>query len=145
VGQDRVEEIVPRVAREKLARFCDVFCERDSSARGLGDLGRRGAGLGQRARELTPGGALLAAELRAPPPITSCPSGIKSPLAWPALWPSAFRGRPADVPGGRARSMIDAGVPVAVVGREPGHLLHGVLPAVAAHACSIPASRSRRR
>jgi imidazolonepropionase len=66
-----VEEMIPRVAGERLATWCDVFCEEgaftvDESRRIL-EAGRR-AGLGLRvhADELAPsGGARLAAELGA--------------------------------------------------------------------------------
>jgi imidazolonepropionase len=66
-----VEEMLPRVAREGLARFCDVFCEErvfnvDESRRIL--LAARASGLGLRlhADQLSlSGGARLAAELRA--------------------------------------------------------------------------------
>jgi imidazolonepropionase len=66
-----VEEMLPRVASEGLARFCDVFCEErvfntDESRRIL--TSARGLGLGLRvhADQLSlSGGALLAAELQA--------------------------------------------------------------------------------
>src|ERR1043166_1742611 len=66
-----VEEMLPRVAGERLAEFCDVFCEGrvftvEESRRVLTAARSRGLGLRVHADQLSPsGGALLAAELRA--------------------------------------------------------------------------------
>ena len=66
-----VEEMLPRVAGEKLAEFCDVFCEErvftvEDSRRVLGAARSHGLRLRVHADQLTRGGgALLAAELRA--------------------------------------------------------------------------------
>jgi imidazolonepropionase len=66
-----VEEMLPRVADEGLAEFCDVFCEErvftvEESRRVLGEARSRGLGLRVHADQLTlGGGALLAAELGA--------------------------------------------------------------------------------
>ena len=66
-----VEEMLPRVAAENLAEFCDVFCEErvftvEDSRRVLGAARARGMGLRVHADQLTRGGgALLAAELGA--------------------------------------------------------------------------------
>src|SRR5215213_6470656 len=66
-----VEEMLPRVAREGLAEFCDVFCEErvftaEDSRRVLEAARARGLGLRVHADQLTRGGgALLAAELKA--------------------------------------------------------------------------------
>ncbi|MET0646320.1 MAG: imidazolonepropionase [Pyrinomonadaceae bacterium] len=66
-----VEEMLPRVAAEGLAEFCDVFCEErvftvEDSRRVLGAARARGLGLRVHADQLTRGGgALLAAELGA--------------------------------------------------------------------------------
>ncbi|HYP52973.1 MAG TPA: amidohydrolase family protein [Pyrinomonadaceae bacterium] len=66
-----VEEMLPRVAGEDLARFCDVFCEQkvfgvEESRRILTAAKSRGLGLRVHADQLTlNGGALLAAELGA--------------------------------------------------------------------------------
>ena len=66
-----VEEMLPRVADEKLAEFCDVFCEGrvftpDESRRILTAARRHGLGLRMHADQLSlSGGAQLAAELRA--------------------------------------------------------------------------------
>jgi imidazolonepropionase len=65
------EEMLPRVAAEGLAEFCDVFCEErvftvEDSRRVLGAARARGLGLRVHADQLTRGGgALLAAELNA--------------------------------------------------------------------------------
>lgn len=66
-----VEEMLPRVAAEGLAEFCDVFCEErvftvEDSRRVLGAARARGLPLRVHADQLTRGGgALLAAELGA--------------------------------------------------------------------------------
>jgi imidazolonepropionase len=66
-----VEEMLPRVAAEGLAEFCDVFCEErvftvEDSRRVLEAARARGLGLRVHADQLTRGGgALLAAELKA--------------------------------------------------------------------------------
>lgn len=65
------EEMLPRVAEEGLAEFCDVFCEErvftvEDSRRVLEAARARGLSLRVHADQLTRGGgALLAAELRA--------------------------------------------------------------------------------
>ena len=66
-----IEEMLPRVASEKLAEYCDVFCEervfsREESRRILEAARRLGLGLRVHADQLSlSGGALLAAELGA--------------------------------------------------------------------------------
>ena len=66
-----VEEMLPRVAGESLARFCDVFCEErvfnaDESRHILAAAKAHGLGLRVHADQLSlSGGALLAAELGA--------------------------------------------------------------------------------
>jgi len=66
-----VGEMVPRVAREKLAEYCDVFCERgyfdiDQSRRVLKAAKQHGLKLRMHVDQLTnSGGAKLAAELSA--------------------------------------------------------------------------------
>jgi imidazolonepropionase len=66
-----INEMLPRVAEEKLAEFCDVFCEErvftvDESRRILVAARARGLGLRLHADQLSlSGGALLAAELGA--------------------------------------------------------------------------------
>jgi imidazolonepropionase len=66
-----VQEMLPEVARQGLARFCDVFCERgvfgvEASRRVLQAAASHGLGLKIHAEQLSRfGGAVLAAELRA--------------------------------------------------------------------------------
>jgi imidazolonepropionase len=66
-----IVEMLPRVAREGLAEFCDVFCEErvftvEESRRVLAAARAHGLGLRVHADQLSlSGGALLAAELRA--------------------------------------------------------------------------------
>ncbi|HEX8131219.1 MAG TPA: imidazolonepropionase [Pyrinomonadaceae bacterium] len=66
-----INEMLPRVAEEKLAEFCDVFCEErvfdvDDSRRILVAAHARGLGLRLHADQLSlSGGARLAGELRA--------------------------------------------------------------------------------
>lgn len=66
-----IDEMLPRVAAEGLARYADVFCEShvftaDESRRVLGRAKELGLGLRIHAEQLSPsGGARLAAELRA--------------------------------------------------------------------------------
>lgn len=120
-----VEELIPRVAREGLARFADVFCEKgvytvSESRRILLAARSNGLLLKLHADELTPfGGAELAAELDA----TSAdhlaavsPEGVRSLASSntvATLLPGTmlFLGKTARAP---ARQLIDSGVPVAL-------------------------------
>jgi imidazolonepropionase len=140
------EELVPRCAKEKLARFCDVFCEEgvftvDESRRILEAARAAGLGLRIHADELSrSGGALLAAELNADSADHLLCIGEKEIealagagtvaviLPGTAWW---MRSGPAP-----ARAMIAAGIPVAVAtDANPGTCNTESLPAVAAHAC----------
>ena len=140
------EEIVPRAARDGLARFCDVFCEQGvfsvPESRSILESARR-AGLGLRvhADELAlSGGARLAAELGAASAdhllfieageITALAKAgtIAVILPGTAWW---MRSRRAP-----ARDLVAAGVPVAVASdANPGTCCTESLAAVAAHAC----------
>jgi imidazolonepropionase len=66
-----IDEMLPRIADERLAEFCDVFCERgyfviETSRRILSTARERGMGIRMHADQLTDGGgAELAAELGA--------------------------------------------------------------------------------
>lgn len=66
-----IEEMLPRITEEKLAEYCDVFCEEkvfsiDEARRVLSAAGRHGLGLRIHADQLSlSGGAKLAAELGA--------------------------------------------------------------------------------
>ena len=144
-----VERLVPRVAREGLARFCDVFCEEgvftvEESRRIL--EAARGAGLGLRihADELaSSGGAMLAAELRASSAdhllfiesaeirALSVSGTVAVILPGTAWWMGSRSRRVAP-----ARALIEAGVPVAVASdANPGTCFTESLAAVAVHAC----------
>ena len=120
-----IHEMIPRVAREKLAVFADVFCETGvytvAESREI-LLAARGAGLKLKlhADELTSsGGAELAAEIAA----TSADhlaavsdSGIRAlrgAATVATLLPATmlFLGKPSHAP---ARRMIEAGLPIAL-------------------------------
>jgi len=140
------EELVPRCAREGLARFCDVFCEEgvftvEESRTILSAARENGLGLRIHADELTQsGGALLAAELRADSAdhllcigkreiAALAGSGTVAVILPGTAW--WMRSRPAP-----ARAMIDAGVPVAVASdANPGTCYTESLAAAATHAC----------
>ncbi len=140
------DEIVPRAAREGLARFCDVFCEEgvftvEESRKILESARRAGLGLRVHADELArSGGSLLAADLGAASADHLLFAGdeeiaalarsgtVAVILPGTAWW---MRRHPAP-----ARRMIEAGVPVAVASdANPGTCHTESLAAVAAHAC----------
>ena len=138
--------IVPRVAREGLARFCDVFCEEGvftvaESRRILEAARDAGLGLRIHADELArSGGAMLGAELRvasadhllfieAKEIDALARSGTVAVILPGTAWWMRSRRAPA-------RALIEAGVPVAVASdANPGTCFTESLPAVAAHAC----------
>ncbi|HET9361461.1 MAG TPA: imidazolonepropionase [Vicinamibacterales bacterium] len=120
-----VDEMIPRVAAERLAAWCDVFCEdgvfTPEEAHAILEAGRR-AGLGARihAEELGPsGGSLVAARVgaRSADHLVHCDRAGAEALAsadvGAVLLPAAAfylkLGRFAP-----ARMLIDAGVPVAL-------------------------------
>jgi imidazolonepropionase len=140
------EEIVPLVAREGLARYCDVFCEEGvftvAESRTILEAARR-AGLGLRvhADELArSGGTLLAAELEAASAdhllfagdaeiAALARSGTVAVILPGTAWWMRSRRAPA-------RSMVESGVPVAVASdANPGTCYTESLAAVAVHAC----------
>jgi imidazolonepropionase len=140
------EEIVPRAARERLAVFCDVFCERgvftvEESRTILSAARRAGLALRVHADELArSGGAMLAAELSAASAdhllfieaqeiaALSRSGTVAVVLPGTAWW---MRSRRAP-----ARALIEAGVPVAVASdSNPGTCCTESLAAVATHAC----------
>jgi imidazolonepropionase len=140
------EKIVPRAAREKLAIFCDVFCEQGvftvPESRTILEAARS-AGLGLRihADELArSGGAMLAAELSAASAdhllfieaeeiAALARSGTVAVVLPGTAWWMRSRRAPA-------RALIQAAVPVAVASdSNPGTCCTESLPAVAAHAC----------
>ncbi|HEX9149708.1 MAG TPA: imidazolonepropionase [Thermoanaerobaculia bacterium] len=140
------DEIVPRAAREGLARFCDVFCEEGvftvAESRTILEAARRvGLGLRVHADELArSGGTLLAAELGAASAdhllfagddeiAALARSGIVAVILPGTAWWMRSRRAPA-------RAMIAAGVPVAVASdANPGTCFTESLASVAAHAC----------
>jgi imidazolonepropionase len=140
------EEIVPRVARDGLARFCDVFCEEGvftvaESRRILEAAREAGLGLRIHADELArSGGAMLAAQLRASSAdhllfigdeeiAALAAAGTVAVILPGTAWWMRSRRAPA-------RALIEAGVPVAVASdANPGTCFTESLPAVAAHAC----------
>jgi len=140
------EEIAPEVARRKLAKFCDVFCEEgvytvDESRTVLEAAQRAGLGLRIHADELArSGGSFLAAELRAASADhllciveeqidALARSGTVATILPGTAWWMRSRRAPA-------RALIEAGVPVAIAtDSNPGTCLTESLPAVAAHAC----------
>ena len=120
-----VDEMLPAVARDRLASFADVFCERgvytpEESRRILAAARDAGLGLKLHADELAAsGGAELAAELRATSAdhlVAITDGGIRA-LAGAGtvatLLPGTmvFLGKSVHAP---ARKLIDAGVPVAL-------------------------------
>jgi len=119
-----INDILPAVAREKLAEFCDVFCESavftvEESRRILLEAARYGFALKAHADEISPiGGAEMAAEVGAVSAehlIEASDAGIQAMAAnnvIAVLLPAtSFY---LDKPYARARKMIDAGVAVAV-------------------------------
>lgn len=141
-----VEQILPTVAREGLARFCDVFCEEgvftvDESREILLAARRHGLALRLHADELAlSGGALLAAELCAASAdhllfigeaeiAALARAGTVAVILPGTAWWMRSRCAPA-------RALIAAGVPVAVASdANPGTCYTESLAAVAAHAC----------
>jgi len=140
------EKIVPHAAREGLARFCDVFCEKGvftvpESRRILAAARQEGLSLRIHADELArSGGALLAAELSAASAdhllfieadeiAALARSGTVAVLLPGTAWWMRSRRAPA-------RDLIAAGVPVAIASdSNPGTCNTESLAAVAAHAC----------
>src|SRR5207247_7039341 len=120
-----INEMLPRVASEKLAEFCDVFCERgyfdiEQSRKILMGAKKLGFKLRVHADQLTnSGGAKLAAELKA----TTADHLEKTDERGIAAMKSA-RVQPVLLPGSvyalgsrcypRAREMIEAGLAVVI-------------------------------
>lgn len=136
------EEMIPRVAREKLAEFCDVFCEEGvfdiEESRYILECGKSYGLIPKlHADEITPmGGAELAAEigaLSAEHLIHTSDDGIRAMAGSrviAVLLPgtSFYLGEPF----ARARTMIDAGIPVALAtdfnpGSSPNESLQVVM------------------
>jgi imidazolonepropionase len=120
-----IDEMLPQVAREKLAEFCDVFCERgyfdiEQSRRILTAARQLGLKLRIHADQLTnSGGAQLAAELKA----TTADhlertegqgiAAMKSAGVQPVLLPgSVYALGSSDFP--RGREMVEAGLAIVI-------------------------------
>lgn len=141
------EEMLPRVAAETAARFCDVFCEqgvfdREQSAQILRSAQRLGLGLKVHADEFAPiGGSELAGELRAVSAdhlLVTTESGMVAlrdggviavllPGTCFSLGTHAYA---------NARKMIEMGIPVALgTDCNPGSSMVDSMPLVLALAC----------
>jgi imidazolonepropionase len=120
-----IDEMLPRIADERLAEFCDVFCERgyfdlEISRKVLSAAKERGMGIRMHADQLTNGGgAELAAELGAVTADhleqTEAPgiAAMKRAGVQPVLLPgSVYSLGKACYP--RAREMIEAGLAIVI-------------------------------
>lgn len=143
-----VNEMLPRVAKENLAEFCDVFCERgyfdlDQSREILVAARKLGLKLRIHADQLTnSGGAKLAAELKA----TTADhlektegrgiAAMKSTGVQPVLLPgSVYVLGSTDYP--RAREMIDSGLAVVIATDfNPGSSPSSSMPMMLSLACT---------
>jgi imidazolonepropionase len=141
-------QMLPRIAREKLAEFCDVFCERgyfdvDRSRRILTAAREFGLRLRIHADQLSnSGGAKLAAELEA----TTADhlektdgqgiAALKSAGVQPVLLPgSVYALGSSDYP--RAREMIEAGLAVVIATDfNPGSSPTSSMPMILSLACT---------
>lgn len=166
-----INEMLPRVVREELAEFCDVFCERgyfdpETCRKILGAAKERGMGIRIHADQLTNGGgAELAAELGAvtadhleqteEPGIAAMKRAGVQPVLLPG---SVYALGKARFP--RARDMIEAGLAVVLAtdfnpGSSPTPSMQMVLslaatqmkmtPAEAVTAATFNAAHSLRR
>jgi len=119
-----INEMLPIISRERLAEFCDVFCETavftpEESSRILSEASRRGFALKAHVDEIDPiGGAEMAARagaVSAEHLICASDAGIsemaKKNVIAVLLPATSFY---LDKPYARARDMVEAGVAVAV-------------------------------
>ena len=143
-----IDQMLPRIARERLAEFCDVFCERGyfdikQSRRILTAAKKLGLKLRIHADQLSNlGGAKLAAELEA----TTADhleqtdgrgiAALKSAGVQPVLLPgSVYALGSSDYP--RAREMIEAGLAVVIATDfNPGSSPTPSMPMVLSMACT---------
>lgn len=150
-----IQEMLPRVAEEKLAEYCDVFCEEkvfttDESWKILSAARRHGLGLRIHADQLSlSGGAKLAAELKtatADHLEHTDPTGIaalKSAGVQPVLLPgSVYALGSSRYPA--ARAMIDAGLALVLAtdfnpGSSPTPSMPMVLSLASTHMKMTPA------
>jgi imidazolonepropionase len=143
-----VDEMLPRVASEKLAEFCDVFCERgyfslEQSRKVLQAAAKSGLKLRIHADQLTNSGAAkLAAELQAATADhlekteEEGISAMKAANVQPVLLPgSVYALGSTGYP--RARAMIDAGLAlVLATDFNPGSSPTPSMPMIASLACT---------
>jgi imidazolonepropionase len=143
-----IDEMLPRIAKEKLAEFCDVFCERgyftiEQSRRILTAARKLGLGLRIHADQLSNSGAAqLAAELKTTTAdhlektdkqgITAMKSAGVQPVLLPgsvyALGSTAYP---------RAREMLDAGLAVVLATDfNPGSSPTPSMPVILSLACT---------
>jgi len=119
-----LEEMLPEVSRQGIARFCDVFCEQgvfsaEESRRILGRASQLGLGLKIHADEVQDtGGAALAAELGAASAehlLAASQEGLRA-MAGAGVVAVLLPGTALSLkkPYARAREMIKMGVPVAL-------------------------------
>ena len=150
-----INEMLPRVAQDKLAKYCDVFCEAkvftvDESRKILSAARARGLGLRVHADQLSlSGGAELAAELRAATADhlehadISGIVALKSANVQPVLLPgSVYALGSSRYP--PAREMIDAGLAIVIAtdfnpGSSPTPSIPMVLSIAATHMKLSPA------
>jgi imidazolonepropionase len=142
-----VEEMLPRVAAETEARFCDVFCEqgvfdRDETATILRAASRLGLGLKVHADEFVPiGGSELAGEMKAVSAdhlLVATESGMKAlrdgGVIAVLLPGTCFSLGTHDYADGR--KMIEMGIPVALgTDCNPGSSMIDSMPLILALAC----------
>ena len=143
-----INEMLPRVAKENLAEFCDVFCERgyfdlEQSREILIAAKKLGLSLRMHADQLTnSGGAKLAAELKA----TTADhlektegqgiAAMKSAGVQPVLLPGSVYGL-GSTSYPRAREMIEAGLAVVIATDfNPGSSPSSSLPMMLSLACT---------
>jgi imidazolonepropionase len=143
-----INEMLPRVAAEKLAEFCDIFCERgyfdlEQSRKILAAAAKLGLKLRAHVDQLTnSGGAKLAADLKA---ATADHlektdevgiAALKSAGVQPVLLPGSVYGLGSrEYP--RAREMIEAGLAVVVATDfNPGSSPTPSMPMVLSLACT---------
>jgi imidazolonepropionase len=143
-----INEMLPRVVEEKLAEYCDVFCETDvfttdETREILSAARRQGLGLRVHADQLTlSGGAKLAAELNAATAdhlehtdatgITALKAGNVQPVLLPgSVYALGSHRYPA------AREMIDAGLAVVLATDfNPGSSPTPSMPMILSLACT---------
>ena len=143
-----INEMLPQIAREKLAEFCDVFCERDyfdveQSRRILTVARKLGLRLRIHADQLNnSGGANLAAELKAATADhlektdEQAIAAMKSAGVQPVLLPgSVYALGSSGYP--RAREMIEAGLAVVIATDfNPGSSPTASMPMILSLACT---------